>query len=67
MGKSSLKRVIKAGFVSFWRNRWISSATIGIMIITLGLITGLIIISAVTDAVLTNLEEKVDITVYFNI
>ncbi len=62
-----LKRVIKTGLLSFWRNRWISSATIGIMVITLGLITGLIILSAVTDAVLTDLEEKVDITVYFKL
>ena len=64
---SSLKRVFKAGILSFWRNRWISSATIGVLVIALGLITSLVILSAMAGAVLTNLEEKVDITVYFNL
>lgn len=64
---SSIKRILRSGFLSFWRNKWVSSATIGIMVITLGLITSLIIISAVTSSVLTSLEEKVDITVYFKL
>ena len=62
-----LRRVFTYGILSFWRNRWISSATIAIMVITLGLITGLVLLSAITDAVLTNLQEQVDITVYFKI
>ncbi len=67
MTNLSIRRVFKSGFQSFWRNRWISSATIGIMVITLGLITALIILSAMTGAILKNLEEKVDITVYFDL
>ncbi len=63
----SLKRVLKSGTLSFWRNRWVSSATIGVMVITLALITSLIVMSAITGAVLDDLEEKVDITVYFNL
>jgi cell division transport system permease protein len=62
-----LRRVFTYGVLSFWRNRWISSATIAIMVITLGLITGLVLLSAITDAVLTNLQEQVDITVYFKL
>ena len=64
---TTLRRIIKTGALSFWRNRWISSATIAVMVIALGLITGLIILSAATSAVLLTLEEKVDITVYFKL
>ncbi len=64
---TTLRRVIKAGVLSFWRNRWVSSATIGIMVITLGLITSLVLTLVVAGAVLQNLEEKVDISVYFKV
>lgn len=63
----NVRRILKSGLQSFWRNRWVSSATIGIMVIALGLITALIILSALTGAVFKNLEEKVDITVYFTL
>lgn len=65
--KTALRRVAKAGALSFWRNRWISTATILIMVITLGLITGLFLTSVVADTILKDLEEKVDISVYFKI
>lgn len=63
----NIRRILKSGFQSFWRNRWVSSATVGIMVIALGLITALIVLSAVTGAVFKNLEEKVDISVYFTL
>ena len=59
------KRIFKAGLLSFWRNRWVSTATVLVMVITLALISGLVILSAITSAVLADLQEKVDITVYF--
>ncbi len=62
-----LKRIFKAGSLSFWRNRWISTATVLVMVITLALISGLVILSALTGAVLADLQEKVDITVYFEV
>jgi cell division transport system permease protein len=65
--RTALKRVFKAGAVSFWRNRWISTATILIMVITLGLITSLFLMSVVADTILGDLEEKVDISVYFKL
>jgi cell division transport system permease protein len=65
--KTALKRVFKSGAVSFWRNRWISTATILIMVITLGLITSLFLMSVVADTILGDLEEKVDISVYFKL
>lgn len=65
--KTALRRVTKAGLVSFWRNRWISTATILIMIITLGLITSLFLTSVVANTILKDLEDKVDISVYFKV
>ncbi len=64
---TALKRVTKSGMASFWRNRWISTATIGVMVITLGLITGLFLISVVAGSILRDLEDKVDISVYFKL
>lgn len=64
---TALRRILKSGAVSFWRNRWISTATILIMVITLGLITSLFLMSVVADALLNDLEEKVDISVYFKL
>ena len=65
--KTALKRVFKSGMVSFWRNRWISTATILIMVITLGLITSLFLVSVVANSILQDLEAKVDISVYFKL
>ncbi len=64
---TALKRVIRSGLHSFWRNRWISTATISIMVITLGLITNLFLVSVVADNILKDLEAKVDISVYFKL
>ena len=63
----NLKRVIKAGIVSFWRNGWISFATILVMVLTLFVVGGLILSNVVMTSVLASLEDKVDITVYFHL
>ncbi len=62
-----MRRVIKAGVLSFWRNRWVSSATISVMMLALGLITSLVLASVVAGSLLKTLEEKVDISVYFKL
>src|SRR3989338_4729864 len=64
---TALRRVIKSGVNSFWRNLWVSTATISVMVITLGLITGLFLISVVAGGIMNDLEEKVDISVYFKL
>ena len=61
----NIKRVVKAGFINFWRNGWVSLATILIMVITLSAIGSLVFGKAVLLTVLEQLEDKVDITVYF--
>lgn len=61
----NIYRVIKTGLQGFWRNRWVSQATVAVMIITLFVVTSLLTINALTDNLLAQLEEKIDVTVYF--
>lgn len=62
---TSFKRVIKAGFVSFWRNSFVSLASILVMTVTLFVIGSLLFLGATLDASLEQLERKVDVNVYF--
>ncbi|MDD5032850.1 MAG: permease-like cell division protein FtsX [Candidatus Pacebacteria bacterium] len=61
----NIKRVAKAGLTNFWRNGWVSLATILVMVITLSVFGSLIIAKATLTTVLDRLQDKVDITVYF--
>jgi len=60
-----LKRVIRSGFLGFWRNGFVSLASILVITITLFVIGSLIFFSAVMDASLEQIKNKVDIDVYF--
>lgn len=62
---TKIKRVTKAGFISFWRNGWVSLATILVMSITLFVIGSLIFGKALLMSSLSQIQDKVDITVYF--
>lgn len=64
---TSLKRIIKWGLKNFTRNAWLSTATISIMTLTLLVITVLLMVSVVANVVLENLEDKIDISVYFKL
>lgn len=63
----SFKRIIKWGFKNFWRNGWLSMATVSIMALTLLVITVLLMVNVIANAVLENLENKIDISVYFKL
>ena len=60
-----LRRLIRTGFINFWRNGWVSLATILVMVITLFVIGSLILGNALVSSTLSQLQDKVDITVYF--
>lgn len=62
---TTLYRIIKRGLTSFWRNGWLSAATIAVMILALLVFEGLMIFRVLTDAALTAIQEKIDISVYF--
>jgi cell division transport system permease protein len=61
----NLWRIIKYGFQSFLRNKWLSATTIGIMILTLIVFMGLIIFNVTTEKGVEAVKNKVDISVYF--
>ncbi len=61
----NIKRIIRSGFVNFWRNGFVSLASILVITITLFLIGSLIFFSAVLNFALEELRNKVDINVYF--
>ncbi|MFH1990507.1 MAG: hypothetical protein ABIJ19_01480, partial [Patescibacteria group bacterium] len=63
----TLNRVIKSGFINFWRNGWLSTATVLIMTITLAAWTSIFLLNVVLTSVLDMLAEKVDVSVYFNL
>ncbi|OHA01992.1 MAG: hypothetical protein A3H71_01530 [Candidatus Sungbacteria bacterium RIFCSPLOWO2_02_FULL_48_13b] len=60
-----LKRVIKAAMASFWRNGWLSTATILVMASTLFVIGGLLLSSYLLNSTLASFQQKIDISVYF--
>lgn len=61
------KRVIKSGFIGFWRNSFVSLASIMVMVITLFVIGSLIFVNALLSASLEQIRDKVDINVYFTL
>lgn len=63
----TLKRIIKAGFINFWRNGSISLSSVVVITNTLMVIISLIFINALLTATLDQLRNKVDINVYFTI
>ncbi len=60
-----VKRVVKAGFVNFWRNGFVSLASVLIMMVTLFTLGSVLFSGAVLNASLAQLREKVDVNVYF--
>lgn len=61
----SMKRVTRYGIAGFVRNGFISLAAILIMTITLFVVAGLMMSAAALNATLSQLTNKVDVTVYF--
>lgn len=62
---TSLQRVFKNGVVNFYRNGWLSTATISIMVLTLLVVAGILVMSTMTTVAVDTLNNKIDITVYF--
>lgn len=61
---SNINRIIKGGFLNFWRNGVISLSSILIMVIALFMIGSTILISVFLNSALENLRERVDVNVY---
>lgn len=64
---TSLSRIIKAGWQSFWRNKWLSSSAVLVVSLTIFGITALILVNVLISFLTEDLENKIDISVYFKI
>jgi cell division transport system permease protein len=62
---TGLRRVVKAGFVGFWRNAYVSLASIFVLTIALFVIGATLFLNQLLDTSLSTLQSKVDINVYF--
>ena len=61
------KRIIKTGFVSFWRNGVVTAAAVLVMTVTLFVLGSLVFLDAMLDSALGQIQSKVDINVYFTV
>lgn len=62
---TSIKRISRSGFYSFWRNGFVSVSSVLVMVITLSVIAGTIFLGAILNASLEEIKNKVDVNVYF--
>lgn len=66
MNFTVVKRLIKSGVTNFIRNIWLSIAATSVMTITLFIISTILVLYTLTALSLSNIQDKVGITAYFN-
>jgi cell division transport system permease protein len=62
---SDFRRIVRSGLINFYRNTFVSFASVMMMTITLFIIGATIFLNAILSFTMTNIERKVDINVYF--
>lgn len=60
-----IKRIFKEGLINFWRNSLISFSTVIVMTMALMVMTSLLFLNAVLGFSLQQLQDRVDVNVYF--
>ncbi len=65
MLKEKIRRVIVSGWTNFKRNSYVTFGTTGVMALVLLLFLGLIATNFLGDFLITGLESKVDVSIYF--
>lgn len=61
-----LKRTFQEGLDNFRRNGWLSFATVSVLAISLYVISVTIILGVTANIVLKNIQDKINVSVYFN-
>jgi cell division transport system permease protein len=62
---TACKRILKAGFVGFWRNAFVSFTSVLVMTVALFMVATTIFNNHALEVALGELEHKVDINIYF--
>ncbi len=62
---TAIKRILRSGFVGFWRNAFVSIAAIFVMTVALFVVGSTMMIDKLLAVSLENIQNKVDINVYF--
>jgi len=60
-----LQRIIREGLINFWRNKLVSFSTIVVMTMALLVTSSLLFLNATLDFSLQQLQDRVDINIYF--
>lgn len=60
-----ISRIFHFGFKNFWRNGWLSLATIAITTLALIVFVSLLLFGVITKAATASIQSKIDISVYF--
>lgn len=60
-----IRRMVKAGFVGFWRNAYVSFSSVYVIVIALFVIGSTIFIDQILSKSLDTIQSRVDINVYF--
>ena len=63
--KITFRRILKWGFINFFRNGVVSVATVLVISLSIFMIGGVIVGSSFVSAVISSLEEKIDISAVF--
>lgn len=61
-----ISRIFHFGAKNFWRNGWLSTATVAIMTLALLVFVSLIMFGVITSTAADSIQDKIDISVYFN-
>ncbi|KPJ55447.1 hypothetical protein AMJ49_07160 [Parcubacteria bacterium DG_74_2] len=63
---TTIKRITRWGWTGFWRNNGLAIATVFIIVITISLVYGLFIFQGASQFLISKLQDKADVSVYFN-
>ncbi len=60
-----ISRIIHFGLKNFWRNGWLSTATVAIMVLASLMLVGLVLFGVISSSAAASIQDKIDISVYF--
>jgi len=58
------ERIVKNGFINFWRNIWLSVAAIAMMLITLTILLFAVVANATFSHTISDITSHIDVSVY---